>query len=55
MVICTCKGQTINLRNLLSTFNKLISKANLSQIRFHELRHMHASLLLQQGENIKLI
>ncbi|NRG46007.1 tyrosine-type recombinase/integrase [Bacillus sp. CRN 9] len=55
LVICTRKGKPINPRNLLRTFNNLISKANLSQIRFHDLRHTHASLLLQQGENIRLI
>ncbi|MCM3787891.1 site-specific integrase [Domibacillus indicus] len=55
LVICTRKGKPINPRNLLRTFNNLISKANLSQVRFHDLRHTHASLMLQQGENIKLI
>jgi integrase len=55
LVVCTSKGKPINPRNLLRTFDNLITKANLPKIRFHDLRHTHASLMLQQGENIKLI
>ncbi|MGG3449574.1 tyrosine-type recombinase/integrase [Domibacillus aminovorans] len=55
LVVCTNKGKPINPRNLLRTFDNLITKANLPKIRFHDLRHTHASLMLQQGENIKLI
>jgi len=55
LVVCTPKGKPINPRNLLRAFYSLITKANLPKIRFHDLRHTHASLMLQQGENIKLI
>lgn len=55
LVVCSSKGKPINPRNLLRTFNNLVTKANLPKIRFHDLRHTHASLMLQQGENIKLI
>ncbi len=30
-------------------------KAELSRIRFHDLRHEYASLLIEQGENVKYI
>ncbi|MBU8967505.1 tyrosine-type recombinase/integrase [Bacillus altitudinis] len=55
LVACTNKGKPINPRNLLRTFDNIIKKASLPKIRFHDLRHTHASLMLQQGENIKLI
>jgi integrase len=32
-----------------------LNKAELPRIRFHDLRHTYASLLIQQGENIKYI
>jgi integrase len=55
LVVSTSTGKPINPRNVLRTFYSLIVKANLPKIRFHDLRHTHASLMLQQGENIKLI
>ena len=55
LVVCTPTGKPINPRNLLRAFSNIITKANLPKIRFHDLRHTHASLMLQQGENIKLI
>ena len=32
-----------------------LDKAKLDRIRFHDLRHTYASLLIAQGENIKYI
>lgn len=32
-----------------------LEKANLPEIRFHDMRHTYASLLIEQGENIKYI
>ncbi|MFC9600197.1 site-specific integrase [Peribacillus butanolivorans] len=53
--VCSSNGKPINPRNLLRSFYNLIEKSKLPKIRFHDLRHTHASLMLQQGENIKLI
>jgi len=36
-------------------FRKALKKAELPRMRFHDLRHTYASLLLEQGENIKYI
>ncbi|MCP3764619.1 site-specific integrase [Domibacillus sp. A3M-37] len=55
LVVCSPNGNPINPRNLLRSFYNLLEKTNLPKIRFHDLRHTHASLMLQQGENIKLI
>lgn len=52
LVICSPNGNPINPRNLLRSFYNLLEKSNLPKIRFHDLRHTHASLMLQQGENI---
>lgn len=36
-------------------FHPALKAANLPKIRFHDLRHTYASLLIEQGENIKYV
>lgn len=36
-------------------FRPALKAAGIEQIRFHDLRHTYASLLIEQGENIKYI
>jgi integrase len=49
-------GQPINHSNLVKRhFEPALAKANIEKIRFHDLRHTYASLLIEQGENIKYI
>ena len=55
LIICSNVGTPINPRNLVRTFASLIDKAGLPKIRFHDLRHSHASLMIYQGEPMKLI
>jgi integrase len=55
LVVCTQKGSPIIPRNFRKEFYKLIDKLQLPKIRFHDLRHTHATLLIQQNVNVKLI
>ncbi|MGM0874674.1 MAG: tyrosine-type recombinase/integrase [Bacillota bacterium] len=55
LVICSYVGTPLNPRNLVRTFNRLIDKATLPKIRFYDLRHSHASIMIYQNEPIKLI
>ena len=49
-------GGPINHNNLVSRyFETALGNAELGKVRFHDLRHTYASLLIQQGENIKYI
>jgi integrase len=49
-------GNPINHNNLIQRhFYPVLEKAGLPRIRFHDLRHTYASLLIEQGENIKYI
>jgi integrase len=36
-------------------FEPALEKAGIGKVRFHDLRHTYASLLIEQGENIKYI
>ena len=49
-------GNPINHNNLIQRhFYPSLEKAGLPRIRFHDIRHTYASLLIEQGENIKYI
>ena len=56
LVFCNEEGNLIddcNLRNRV--FEPALKKAGLRRIRIHDLRHTYASLLINQGENLKYI
>ena len=46
------EGKRIDMHNVkLRVFHKCLTKAGLRRIRFHDLRHTYATLLLMQGES----
>lgn len=56
MVFPNEQGQPLNYSNMVQRyFLKALKDAELPRVRFHDLRHSYASLLLSQGENIKYI
>jgi len=49
-------GMPINYSNMVNRyFLPVLKAAKIQKIRFHDLRHTYASLLIEQGENIKYI
>lgn len=54
-VISTAMGTPVSPRNLLRSFYRILENTDLPKIRFHDLRHTHATLMLQQGEHPKII
>ncbi len=49
-------GKPIDHHNMVRRcFLPTLEAAELPRIRFHDLRHTYASLLIEQGENIKYI
>ncbi|EOO20037.1 site-specific integrase [Bacillus cereus] len=55
LVVGTRTGKPMIPRNLRKEFYNLTEKLGLPKIRFHDLRHTHATLLIQQNINVKLI
>jgi integrase len=48
-------GGPIDPSVLTRTFEKLVRRMGLTNTRLHDLRHFHATLLLQQGTNPKIV
>ena len=48
-------GTQLDPSNLRKVFNRLLSDARLRRVRFHDLRHSFASLLLQNGESLTYV
>ena len=48
-------GTQVDPSNLRKVFNRLLTGAELRRVRFHDLRHSFASLLLQNGESLTYV
>lgn len=55
LVFCNDDGYPHEESTFTDMFLNIIKRHGLRRIRFHDLRHTHASFLLSQGENIKVI
>lgn len=55
LVVCTAIGTPVIPRNLLRSFYRIMEEADVPRIRFHDLRHTVASLILGQGVNSKIV
>ncbi|MCL0058013.1 tyrosine-type recombinase/integrase [Dehalococcoidales bacterium] len=49
LVFCHPDGSPLDPGTVTHTFARVITKAGLPHIRFHDLRHTHATLMLKQG------
>jgi integrase len=55
-VFCNDQGKPLHAANLLRrSFHPLLEKAGLPRLRFHDLRHSTASLLLAQNVHPKIV
>lgn len=49
LVFCTSLGHTVHPRSFVRDFQGCLKKAGLERIRFHDLRHTYATMLLEAG------
>ncbi|MDO7486490.1 tyrosine-type recombinase/integrase [Peribacillus frigoritolerans] len=52
LVICTEFGSLQDPRNVLRVMKRISKAANVTSIRFHDIRHTHASVLISEGVDI---
>lgn len=55
LVFCTELGRPIKPSNIARNYDRIITAAGVRRIRIHDLRHTHASLLLQAGVPVKVV
>lgn len=56
LVFCQQNGKPVHGHNLTQrTMRRLIERAEVPRVRFHDLRHAHGSLLATSGVNLKII
>ncbi len=54
-VFCTLEGRHLGPNHVVVEFKKLLTQAGLPNIRFHDLRHSAATLLLSLGIHPKFV
>jgi integrase len=52
---CNPTGRYLNPQSLTQPFDRIVRSSDIPRIRFHDLRHTHASLLVASGESIKVV
>lgn len=52
LVICTNTGTLQDPRNVVRVLKRLIKSTKVPNIRFHDIRHTHASILISEGVDI---
>lgn len=55
LVVCQKNGKPVSLGNFTKFWNRTIEKTEMRRIRFHDLRHTCASLLLSAGVHPKVV
>lgn len=55
LIFCTRTGGPINPNNVARAYEAIIRRAGVRRIRFHDLRHTHATWLLQSGQPVKVV
>lgn len=55
LVICTSEGMPVDPRSMYKVWERLVKKHEMPYITFHDLRHTHASMLLQKKVHPKVV
>ena len=54
-MFCNTSGRFLNPESSAQLFDRIVQRSDLARIRFHDLRHTHASLLVADGVAIEVV
>ena len=54
-MFCNTHGRFLNPESVTQLFDRIVQRSAVPRIRFHDLRHTHASLLVADGVAIKVV
>ena len=54
-MFCNTTGRFLNPESISQLFDRIVQRSDLPRVRFHDLRHTHASLLVADGIAIKVV
>lgn len=55
LVFCSAEGRPLDPRSFTRKFERLLEKAGLPRVSFHDMRHSHATMLLLLDEHPKVV
>ncbi|MFA1821217.1 tyrosine-type recombinase/integrase [Virgibacillus oceani] len=55
LVVCRADGRPVDVRNVNRRFTKLRERHKMPEIRFHDMRHTHATIMLGMGTPVKIV
>ncbi|NQT73585.1 MAG: site-specific integrase [Chloroflexi bacterium] len=55
LVLCNSVGEPLSPDTVTHTFSRALESAGLPHMRFHDLRHTHATLMLKEGVHPKVV
>jgi|SRR5690625_588802 len=55
LVVANSKGNFMMKRNIRRAMSSICERAEVKSITFHELRHTHATLMLEMNEHVKIV
>ena len=54
-MFCNTAGRFLNPQSISQLFDRILARTDIPRVRFHDLRHTHASLLIASGEDVKVV
>ncbi|MEJ6511597.1 MAG: site-specific integrase [Acidimicrobiales bacterium] len=54
-MFCNATGRLVNPESISQLFDRIVQRSGMPRVRFHDLRHTHASLLVADGTAIKVV
>jgi len=54
-MFCNTAGRYLNPQSISQLFDRILTDTDVPRVRFHDLRHTHASLLIASGEDVKVV